>query len=227
MKLPQHIAIILDGNRRWAKNKNLPTFFGHKKGFEQARKITQYAAKIDIKYISFFAFSTENWKRSVEEKKYLFGLYKLWAQKELKDLKKSNFRVIFSGDIDQFPQDLPQIFMQLMEKSKNNTGLTVNICLNYGGKQEILRAAQLAIKDRINPEELTEEKFYQYFYTRDMPPVDILIRTSGEQRLSNFLLWQLSYAELFFIKKHWPDFSKDDLHKIIDQYLARERRFGK
>lgn len=227
MSIPQHVAIILDGNRRWAKNKGLPSLLGHKKGFEQARNITKYAAKIGIKYLSFFAFSTENWRRNDEEKSYLFELYRLWAIKELENLHKSKFRVIFSGDIDEFPHDLPQIFRQLMEKSKNNTGLTVNICLNYGGRQEILRAAQLAIKDRINPEDLNEEKFYQYFYTKNMPPVDILIRTSGEQRLSNFLLWQLSYAELFFIKKHWPDFTKDDLRQIIDQYLNRNRRFGK
>lgn len=227
MNIPQHVAIILDGNRRWAKSKGLPTLLGHKKGFEQARKITKYAAKIGIKYLSFFAFSTENWKRSDEEKSYLFELYRLWAIKELENLHKSNFRVIFSGDIDAFPGDLPIIFNNLMEKSKSNNGLMVNICLNYGGKSEILRAAKLAIKDGINQNELTEEKFYSYFYTKNMPNVDVMIRTSGEQRISNFLLWQISYAELFFIKKHWPDFGHDDLDKIIDEFNNRERRIGK
>lgn len=223
----KHIAIILDGNRRWAREHKLPTLFGHKKGFEKTREITRYAAKIGIQYLSFFAFSTENWKRTIGEKKYLFKLYKLWARSELKELQKSNFKIIFSGDIDAFPRDLPKIFHELMEKSKNNTGLVVNICLNYGGKQEILRAVKLALKDKINPVDLTEGKFYQYFYTKNMPPVDILIRTSGEQRISNFLLWQMAYTEFFFIKKYWPDFTKEDLEKIIDQYLNRERRFGK
>ncbi|EKD56147.1 MAG: di-trans,poly-cis-decaprenylcistransferase [uncultured bacterium] len=227
MNIPQHVAIILDGNRRWAKERGLPTLLGHKKGFEQARKITKYAAKIGIKYLSFFAFSTENWKRSKDEKLYLFKLYRLWAVKEFEELNKTGFRVIFSGDIDAFPDDLPIIFKKLIDKSKDNTGMVVNLCLNYGSKQEILRATKLALVDKLNPDDLSEEKFYSYFYTKDLPPVDLMIRSSGEQRISNFLLWQISYAELFFIKKRWPDFGQDDLDKIIEEFNNRERRIGK
>ena len=224
--IPRHLGIILDGNRRWAKEHNVSSFEGHRQGFENIKTIGSYAFERGIKIMTVFAFSTENWKRSVEEVSYLMGLFKMVAKKELKFLTKHNVKLQISGDISAFDQELQtSLNKAMLETAENKKGI-FNICLNYGGREEIVRAFKNIIKAGFKPEEVNQELIANNLYTTGLPDPDLLIRTSGEQRLSGFLTWQSVYSELYFTDKHWPEFSKSDLDSALAVYASRARRFG-
>lgn len=226
-KIPYHLAIIMDGNRRWARKKGMPTFFGHKKGYDKLCKIGDICLKKGIKILTVYAFSTENWKRSKEEVNYLMNLLRESIKKHSLELHKKNIKINFLGRLEKLPKDLQESITKAVELTKKNKKGILNIALNYGGHSEIVDAVKKIIKDKIPLEKINESLFEKYLYTADLPPVDLLIRTGGEQRLSNFLPWQLSYAELYFTKKYWPDFNESDLDKAILEYSRRERRMGK
>jgi len=224
--IPRHLGIILDGNRRWAKERNLSSFEGHRQGFENIKTIGSHAFERGIKIMTVFAFSTENWKRSVEEVSYLMGLFKMVAKKELKFLTKHNVKLQISGDISAFDQELQTSLNKAMLETVENKKGIFNICLNYGGREEIVRALKNIIKAGFRPEEVNQELIANNLYTAGLPDPDLLIRTSGEQRLSGFLTWQSVYSELYFTDKHWPEFSKSDLDSALAVYASRARRFG-
>ena len=228
--LPNHIAIIMDGNRRWAKAKGKPASFGHKEGAKTLEKIVRYANKIGIKYITVYAFSTENWKRKTEEVSALMALFQSYLDEYSKRADSENIRVKILGSRDGLSERMKDSIEKCMERTKNNTGITFNIALNYGGRDEILKAVKeiaTEIKDgKIGPEEITEETISDKLYTKGEPDPDLLIRTSGEIRLSNFLPWQLVYTEFLFVEKNWPDFTENDLDEAIIEYQKRTRKFG-
>lgn len=219
-KAPNHIAIIMDGNRRWAKKKGLRSFQGHKFGVDTLRKIVKYSGEIGVKYLTVFAFSTENIGRSKLEVRTLFSLLIRALKGEVKDLNKNNVRLSFIGEIKELPKKLEAEVRRAEKFLKDNTGLNLCVALNYGGKREIVEAVK-KVKN------ITEEEITKNLYTKDMPNPDLIIRTGGVMRLSNFLLWQSDYAELYFSDILWPDFTKKDLDKAILDYNNRERRFGK
>jgi len=227
----KHIAIIMDGNRRWAKNHGLPQNFGHKKGAENVVEITRAMKESGIKYLTLYAFSTENWQRSKEEVDALMRLLQDYLDKELKEIMQNNVRIVFIGERYMLADEIQHKMAKIESESANNKDLTLCIALSYGSRQEILAAVKsamsLAADKKIMPEEMTAEKFSSLLYTADIPDPDILIRTSGEQRISNYLLWQLAYTELFFTDTLWPDFNKDELLSIIEKFSTRERRYGK
>jgi len=227
---PQHIAIIMDGNGRWAKKRNLPRTEGHRVGIDNIRDIIRAAEELKLGYITFFAFSTENWKRPKHEVSMLMVSLERFLKKELQDLNERNIRFRAIGRQEPIPQNLQRDLKDAQELTKNNTGLTVILAFNYGSRGEIIDAAkkisQSVQKGDINLAEIDEHLFGKFLYTAGIPDPDMLIRTSGEMRISNFLLWQLSYAELYFTKTYWPDFKKADLIKAIRDYEKRDRRFG-
>lgn len=224
----KHIAFIMDGNRRWAKVKRLPTLMGHAKGYKRIDPIVTHAQKLGIAHVTFWAFSTENWKRDKKEVTYLMNLFRdMFKGNLLKKLVKNGGRIIVLGDIQPFPQDIQENVKRVVEESKNNTSIIVNIGLNYGGRAEILHAIQTMMKDKKNIDDLTEESFSHYLYTHDQPDPDLIIRTGGEQRLSGFLPWQGVYSELYFPKVYWPDFTEKELDKALEEFAERARRFGK
>ena len=229
-KLPKHIAIIMDGNRRWAKAKGMPAAFGHKEGAKTLEKIVRYANKIGIEYITVYAFSTENWKRTEEEVKSLMILFQTYVDNYSKRADSENIKVQFLGEMSAFSEKMRKGFKDCEERTKNNTGIVFNIALNYGGRDEILHAvkaiASKVEQGNLKPEEITEKVIQENLYTKDMPDPDLLIRTSGEMRLSNFLPWQLVYSEFLFVEKKWPDFSEEDLDEAIIEYQKRTRKFG-
>lgn len=226
---PQHVAIILDGNRRWAKENGLPQLKGHSKGFNNITELAPYIIDKGVKYLSVFAFSTENFKRTVEEVTYLMDLFVNWFKKECNKIHKENIKVIFSGRRENLRDDVKGAMDYITEKTKNNTKGIFNICLNYGGQQEIVDATKKITKDvlagKIKEEDINEQLMGKYMYN-DLPPIDLLIRTSGEIRLSNYMLYQLSYAELYFTNTYFPAFSKEEFEKAIDEFDKRNRRFG-
>lgn len=222
-KLPNHIAIILDGNGRWAQKKGLPRNFGHKQGVETLIKVSRYCSDIGVKNLTVYAFSTENWNRPKEEVEYLMNLLKDYFQGLDKNLRKRNIRLKVIGEKTHLSKELLDIINFVEENSKYNTGMILNIAFNYGGKDEIVNAVKSMIKDKVI---ISKENIDKYLYTNESGNVDLLIRTSGEQRISNFLLWQIAYAEFYFTKVHWPDFSKKELNKAIEAYQNRDRRFG-
>ena len=228
--MPKHIAIIMDGNRRWAKEKGKPASYGHKEGAKTLEKIVRYAKKIGLKYITVYAFSTENWKRAEEEVKALMTLLQNYLDEYSKKADTENTRIKILGDISALQEGIQKSILNCMERTKNNTGITFNIALNYGGRDEIVKAVkQIAeqIKDnKIQVEEITEDLVKNNLYTKGDPDPDLLIRTSGEQRLSNFLPWQLAYTEFLFVDKNWPDFEEKDLDEAIIEYQKRTRKFG-
>jgi undecaprenyl diphosphate synthase len=228
--LPIHIAIIMDGNRRWAKERKLPVALGHKEGAKTLEKIVRYANKIGIKYFTVYAFSTENWKRSEEEVTALMTLLKNYLDDYSKRADSENIRVNVWGDITAFAEGLQNSIKNCIERTKNNTGVNFNICLNYGGRDEMTKAMQkIAIKVKngeINPEEITEELISNNLYSANTPDPDLMIRTSGELRTSGFLLWQMAYTEFVFLDKLWPDFDENDLDSCIEIYQNRNRKFG-
>ncbi len=228
MNTLNHIAIIMDGNGRWAKKRNLPRTMGHKKGVEKVREIAIYANKLGIKCLTLYAFSTENWKRPEGEVNYLMSLPKIFFSSYLKELMENNIKIEMIGELDRIPSEAKQIFIDSIEKTKNNTGMILNFALNYGGQDEIVRACKKYSEDYKNGlvSDLDEESFKNYLYTKDLPEVDLMIRTSKEQRISNFLLYQLAYSEFIFVDTLWPDFSCQDLDNCIKEYNTRTRRFG-
>ncbi len=229
--IPKHIAIIMDGNGRWAKEQGFSRIRGHRVGIDRIKEIIRAAADFGVKVVTFFAFSTENWSRPKKEVELLMRLLNNFLDRQINELDKNNIRLKVIGKDEPVPKYLQVKIQQAQEKTKDNTGLTVILALNYGSRQEIVDAAKKftasVIKSETNLEELDVDKFSNYFYTAGLPDPDLLIRTSGEMRLSNFLLWQLSYAELYFPKKYWPDFKREDLEKAIGVYQNRERRFGR
>jgi len=230
LNMPKHIAIILDGNRRWAKEKGKPASFGHKEGAKTLEKIVRYANSIGLGYITVYAFSTENWKRAEEEVKTLMLLLQNYLDDYGKRADTENIKVKILGDITALSDGMQKSINRCMERTKNNTGITFNIALNYGGRDEIvlaLKKISAEVKlNKIDIEEISENMISDNLYTTGQPDPDLLIRTSGELRLSNFLPWQLVYSEFIFIDKNWPDFSKEDLDKAIIEYQRRNRKFG-
>lgn len=228
--LPQHIAIIMDGNRRWAKQKNLDIRLGHKKGAETLENMVRYCNKIGIKYLTVYAFSTENWKRSKEEVGTLMLLLQSYLDSFANMAYKDNIKVNMLGSRENLSAGLLKKIDNTIEKTKNNTGLTFNVCLNYGGRQEIVNAtqkiAELVKQNKLDIKDITEETIMNNLYTSGMPDPDLMIRTSGEIRTSNFLPWQLAYTEFYFVQKLWPDFTTDDLDLAIEEYNKRNRKFG-
>ena len=228
--MPRHIAIIMDGNRRWAKAQGKPASFGHKAGAKTLEKIVRYANKIGLEYITVYAFSTENWKRTEEEVKALMTLLQSYLDDYSKRADTENIRVKILGDISALTPGMQKSIYNCMERTKDNTGVTFNIALNYGGRDELVKAirniAQEVKEGKIDIEDISEEMVSNNLYTKGEPDPDLLIRTSGELRLSNFLPWQLVYSEFLFIDKNWPDFTEEDLDNAIVEYEKRTRKFG-
>ncbi|MBU3193877.1 isoprenyl transferase [Clostridium algidicarnis] len=228
--IPKHIAIIMDGNGRWAKEKNLPRSMGHKAGVETIRCIVKECNKLGIKYLTLYAFSTENWNRPKEEINTLMGLLIQYLRNEFNELHENGVVINHIGDITKLPLSCQKELISAYEKTKNNTGVIMNLALNYGGRDEIVYAVNSLIKDfsekDILKQPIDEKVFEKYLYTKDMPDPDLIIRPSGEQRISNFLLWQCAYSEFWYSDIYWPDFGIGDLHKAIADYQRRDRRFG-
>ena len=223
IKIPTHVAIILDGNGRWAKEKNKKRTEGHKAGYENLKKISKYILNKGTKYLSVFAFSTENFNRPQEEVDYLMNLFIQGFKNDFYYFNKENIKVVFSGRKNNLNKAVLGAMQKMTEKTKNNTKGILNICLNYGGRAEIIDAANKIVKEGIK--EVNEEIFTKYLY-QNMPDVDLLIRTSGELRISNFMLWQLSYAEMYFPTCNFPDFNEQEYDKALIEYTKRDRRFG-
>ena len=230
MKVPNHIAIILDGNGRWAKAKGMPRGYGHIKGCANLETICDDNKDLGVKYLTVYAFSTENWKRSREEVEGLMKLFRSYLKKCMKSAEKNRMRVKIIGDPTAFAPDIQEKIKQLEEFSKDYDELYFQIALNYGSRDEITRGmrklAQDAIDGKVDPQKITEDTISGYLDTADVPDPDLLIRTSGEQRLSNFLMWQLAYTKFYFTDVPWPDFSKEELEKAIETYNHRDRRYG-
>jgi undecaprenyl diphosphate synthase len=225
--LPRHIAITMDGNGRWAKSKGRLRVFGHKNGVEAVRDTIEGAAEIGIKYITLYAFSSENWNRPEKEVNALMTLLVSAINKETNTLMDNNIQLKTIGDINKLPLMAQKELQKAITKTKDNTRMTLVLALSYSGREEILNAVQEIIKDGKEPEEINEATFQQYLTTKSVPDPELLIRTSGEYRISNFLLWQIAYSELYFTDTLWPDFRRADLYKAILNYQSRERRFGK
>ncbi|SHJ20899.1 undecaprenyl diphosphate synthase [Arenibacter nanhaiticus] len=230
-KLPAHIAIIMDGNGRWAKQKGKLRVFGHEQGVKTVRSTVESSAKIGVKYLTLYTFSTENWNRPKLEVETLMRILVSSLKKELITLNKNNIRLNTIGDIASLPKKAHKELVDVMAKTSQNTGMTLTLALSYGAREELKNAVQqisLKVKNNIiSPEKIDETIINNHLYTHDLPDVDLLIRTSGEHRISNFLLWQIAYAELYFIDVFWPDFTEQHLILAIKNYQNRERRFGK
>ncbi|MBO6270654.1 MAG: isoprenyl transferase [Clostridium sp.] len=228
--IPRHVALILDGNGRWAKKRGLPRTAGHKQGCVAVEQIVEDAARLGIEYLTVYGFSTENWKRSAEEVGALMQLFRFYTKRLLKIAGENNVRVKMIGDRYRFAQDIIDGINTLEEKTRDNTGLTFVIAVNYGSRDEIRRAVQKMLTDcrdgKLSPEEVDEAKIASYLDTAGIPDPDLMIRTSGELRLSNYLLWQLAYSELYVTDTLWPDFNREELIRAIEAYNKRERRFG-
>ena len=226
----KHIAFIMDGNGRWAKKRGLPRHLGHKRGCEVCTDIYKGCLENHIQVMSLYAFSTENWNRPKDEIDHLFNYLEIFFKKEIKRFMRDGSRVMVSGDLSRIPEKTRNVIYDSMERTKDNKNFVFNICLNYGGKSEIVRATKLIAEDIkngvISIDDVNEKSFENYLYTKDLPPVDLLIRTSGEMRTSNFLLWQLAYAEFIFTKTCWPDFNKKELNECINEFKTRDRRYG-
>ncbi len=230
VKIPGHVAIVMDGNGRWAKQRSLPRLAGHNAGMRTLKEIVKRSSTLGIKHLTVYAFSTENWKRPSEEVGGIFKILVHYVDKELEELNQNNVRVSVLGDYTKLPRDAVGKLEEAVNKTKSNTGLQFHIALNYGSRDEILRAAKAMAADvasgKLPPEGMTEEALSQYLFTRDIPDPDLVIRTGGEKRQSNFLLWQSAYSEFVFSDIHWPDFTPECLEEAIEEYLKRERRFG-
>lgn len=227
----QHIAIIMDGNGRWAKKRGLPRSVGHKKGAEVVKEITRAAGELGVKYLTLYAFSTENWQRDPEEVATLMGLLRDYLKSDLKEIQKNGVRIIFIGERQMLDADIVEQMAKIEAETAHNDKMTLCIAISYGARQEIVNAARkiavLARRGDILPEDVDIKMFSDMLYTKDVPDPDLVIRTSGEQRISNYLLWQIAYAEFFFTPTLWPDFGKEELERIINDFNTRERRYGK
>jgi len=225
--LPKHVGIIVDGNRRWAKERKLPTFAGHKKGAERIEEIVKYAQELGIKIITIYAFSTENWKRVEEETSYLMELFETYARNKMEDANDLGVQVRILGDLQGLPNSLQEVLSKLITLTRSNEKLILNLALNYGGRDELVRTFRKLLLINMTASKLTEELININLDTAGLPDPDMIIRTSGEQRLSNFLPWQGTYAELYFPKVNWPDFDKKQLDIALEEYQKRQRRMGK
>jgi di-trans,poly-cis-decaprenylcistransferase len=227
----QHIAIIMDGNGRWAKKRGLPRSVGHKKGAEVVKEITRAAGELGVKYLTLYAFSTENWQRDPEEVATLMGLLRDYLKSDLKEIQENGVRIIFIGERQMLDADIVEQMAKIEAETAHNDKMTLCIAISYGARQEIVNAARkiavLARRGDILPEDVDIKMFSDMLYTKDVPDPDLVIRTSGEQRISNYLLWQIAYAEFFFTPTLWPDFGKEELERIINDFNTRERRYGK
>lgn len=230
-KLPKHVAIIMDGNGRWANLQGKNRVSGHQQGAKSVREVVEEAVKMEIEFLTLYAFSTDNWSRPKEEVSLLMKLLVNSLKKEFKRLIKNNIRLQSIGNMDGLPNPVKEELTYVIEKTKNNTGMVLTLALNYGGKEELTAAVKaIAFKVKnsiISPEKVDQSTIIEHLYTQNLPAVDLLIRTSGEERISNFLLWHIAYAELYFTRTLWPDFKKEDLQKALVDYTKRERRFGK
>jgi len=229
-KIPTHVAIIMDGNGRWAKKRNMPRVKGHYEGMQTVKKITKYASKLGIQYLTLYAFSTENWARPKEEVSYLMDLPEKMFTSFMPELMENNVKVEVIGVVEKLPENTRKAVEDAIEQTKNNTGLKLIFALNYGSKDEIVtavkRIAQGAANNKYKVEEIDEQLISDNLFTKDTPDPDLLIRTSGEQRISNFLLWQIAYSEFIFTKVAWPDFVEAEFYKALLEYQSRDRRFG-
>lgn len=223
---PIHLGIILDGNRRWAKSRGLKSIEGHKQGYENLKEIVEAAFKQGVRYVSAYVFSTENWKRSDEEVSYLMNLILWVAKNEINELNKRKMKILFVGEDDRLPATVLKAMRNAEEKTKDNTKGVLLICLNYGGQQEIASAVNDYLLQHPGATNITPKDIENHLYYPEIPPIDLIIRTSGEQRLSNFMLWRAAYSEFFFSNKHWPDFTPEDLGQALEVYAGRNRRFG-
>lgn len=222
-----HLGIIMDGNRRWAKKQGLPSLEGHRQGYNQMKKVTKWCIKRGIKILTVFAFSTENWNRKKTEVSYLMNLFRQALSKDIEEINQQGVKVKVIGQKERLAPDIQKMIKQAEAKTKNNKKLLFNVAISYGGRPEILAAVKKIFKAKIPAAKITEDLISRNLWTDGIPDPDVIVRTSGEQRISGFLTWQGVYAELIFIKKHWPDFSEKDLDKIIAEYNRRQRRFGK
>ena len=225
-KLPRHVAVIMDGNGRWAKQHGKPRVFGHRNGVKAVRATTEAAAELGIEYLTLYAFSTENWKRPIREVNALMRLLVETLGKELNRLNENNIKLKAIGDLTKLPRSTHQALIKGIENTSNNTGMTLILALNYSGRWDIMQAMQSIQTKEIKADEITEDMITQHLSTRDFPDPELLIRTSGEHRISNFLMWQLAYSELYFTKVMWPDFNKETFYEAILDFQTRERRFG-
>lgn len=226
-KIPQHIAVIMDGNGRWAKQRGLPRIAGHKEGAESLRAVLKACAEFGVKYLTVYAFSTENWSRPQEEVDFLMNLFSVTIDREIDELMKNKVRVRFLGRLDKFSDQLRGKMEATMERTKDNDRITLNVMVNYGGRAEIVDAFKKMTNDQLKNDEISEDKIPDYLYTKGVPDPDLLIRTADEMRVSNFLLWQIAYAEIYVTSTLWPDFRREQLMEAIEAYQKRERRFGK
>ena len=226
MKIPQHVAIILDGNGRWAKAKGMPRNYGHAQGAKNVERICEDAYHMGIKYLTVYAFSTENWKRSGEEVNALMSLLRSYMKTCVKTARKNHMCVRVIGDKTGLAEDIQESIDRLERESRDQDGLNCTIAINYGSRDEICRAVRKIVESGIRPEEITEETISEHLDTAGIPDPDLLIRTSGELRLSNYLMWQLAYTEFYFTDVHWPDFTKEELEKAVEKYSQRQRRYG-
>lgn len=228
--LPNHVGIIMDGNGRWAKKRGLPRKVGHRAGAENFKTIVRYANSVGIRYLTVYAFSTENWKRPADEVHALIGLFMEYLEEALRDFLNENIKVLFMGETSAFPEKLQELIQRTTEVSSDKTGMVLNICLNYGGRAEIVRAVQQLAREaadgKICPEEIDETAIQNHLFCPGQPDVDLIIRPSGEFRTSNFLLWQSSYAEYVFMDTLWPDFTPEKFDEALAEYSRRSRRFG-
>lgn len=223
----KHIAIIMDGNRRWAKERNLPSAVGHKKGVEALKATLRACNDFGVKYLTVYAFSTENWNRKKEEVDFLMNLVAVTLTNELDEMHKENVQIHFIGDLSRLSESLQKILQNSVEKTKNNSGVHLQIALNYGSRDEITNAVRQIIKAGVTTEDINEDLISNYLYTKGIPDPDVLIRTGGEQRISNYLLWQIAYSEIIIMDEFWPVFNKDLLSKAINEFGKRQRRYGK
>lgn len=227
---PQHIAIIMDGNARWAKSKGLPTSFGHKIGSENVRKIAESCIELGVKYLTIYSFSSENWDRPKDEVDYLMKLLDEYLEKEIEALIKKNIKILISGNLERLAAKTKNKIKEIEERTKNNAALTLNVAFSYGARQEIIDTTKkiaLAVKNEVITVEKIDQEFFEKNLYQIMPDPDLLIRTAGDFRVSNFLLWQIAYSELYFTRVYWPDFGKKDLQKAIIDFNKRERKYGK
>ena len=230
LRIPQHIAIIMDGNGRWGTKRGLPRSHGHNKGVMVLKNIIKLSKNLGIKVLTVYAFSTENWSRPYEEVNFLLNLFDKVLKKELEEINKESIRLRFIGDLSPFPENLKQIINESEEITQNNRELTLNVCMNYGGRQELVRAAKelskKSLTGEISPDQINEKLFASELFTKDFNDPELLIRTSGERRISNFLLWQLAYSEIYITEVLWPEFNDTEFLKAIIDYQSRNRRFG-
>ncbi len=231
MNLPEHVAIIMDGNGRWAKKHGKKRFFGHREGMKRVKEVVEYASERHINYLTLFAFSTENWLRPKEEVRFLMSLLEEFIKKEVKKLKENNVKLKFIGNFSKLSEKYYNLIKKAEDITSDSTGLNLIIALSYGGRQEIIDAIKSLMKDclekKININDIDNQLFSSYLYTKGIPDPDLLIRTSGEKRISNFLLWQIAYTELYITNTLWPEFTKEEFEKALIDYSKRERRFGK